>query len=293
MTTGTLALRHQIESARDLQSVVQTMKALAASSIDQYESSVRALDDYVRTVSLGLSVSLRTKAERARPAAGAEIGDRPLVAVVFGSDQGLAGQFNERIAAFAHARLAAHDGALSLWAVGERVEGRLQDLGLPVAGRFDVPVGVQAVVPLVGRILLTNEARLAGGSEQTELSLFHNRPAAGSVFEPIHQRILPIDREWLDSLIAAPWPTNQQPGTIGEPADTLRALLHEYLFVWLFRACAESLASENASRLAAMQRADRNIDELLERLETSFHRERQSSIDAELFDLIASFEALG
>jgi len=292
VTTGTLALRHQIESARDLQSVVQTMKALAASSIDQYESSVRALDDYVRTVSLGLSVSLRTAGERVRPVAGAEADERPLVAVVFGSDQGLAGQFNERIAAFAHARLAAHDGALSLWAVGERVEGRLQDLGLAVEGRFDVPVGVQAVVPLVGRILLANEARLAG-AEQTELCLFHNRPAAGSVFEPIHQRILPIDREWLDSLMAAPWPTNQRPETIGEPADTLRALLHEYLFVWLFRACAESLASENASRLAAMQRADRNIDELLERLETSFHRERQSSIDAELFDLIASFEALG
>jgi F-type H+-transporting ATPase subunit gamma len=72
----------------------------------------------------------------------------------------------------------------------------------------------------------------------------------------------------------------------------LRALIREYLFVSLFRACAESLASENASRLAAMQRADKNIDELLEHLNRKFHRLRQSGIDAELFDVLSGFEAL-
>jgi F-type H+-transporting ATPase subunit gamma len=70
---------------------------------------------------------------------------------------------------------------------------------------------------------------------------------------------------------------------MGGEADTLRALVREYLFVSLFRACAESLASENASRLAAMQRAEKNIGELLEELNGSFHRLRQSGIDEELF----------
>jgi F-type H+-transporting ATPase subunit gamma len=69
-------------------------------------------------------------------------------------------------------------------------------------------------------------------------------------------------------------------------------LIREYLFVSLFRACAESLASENASRLAAMQRADKNIDELLEDLNGTFHRLRQSGIDEELFDVVSGFEAL-
>jgi len=72
----------------------------------------------------------------------------------------------------------------------------------------------------------------------------------------------------------------------------LLALIREYLFVSLFRACAESLASENASRLAAMQRADKNIDELLEDLNGTFYRLRQSGIDEELFDVISGFEAL-
>ena len=73
---------------------------------------------------------------------------------------------------------------------------------------------------------------------------------------------------------------------------TLRALIREYLFISLFRAWAESLASENASRLSAMERADKNIDEMLVGLNGTFQRSRQGGIDAELFDVISGFEAL-
>ena len=93
------------------------------------------------------------------------------------------------------------------------------------------------------------------------------------------------------------WPKSAgRPGTCprswaAAPA-TLRALIREYLFISLFRACAESLASENASRLAAMERADKNINDLLEQLHGTFHQLRQSGIDEELFDVISGFEAL-
>lgn len=93
-------------------------------------------------------------------------------------------------------------------------------------------------------------------------------------------------------LAELPWPTGNLPEIMGGCTATLRVLIREYFFVSLFRVCAESLASENASRLAAMQRADKNIDELLTDLKGSFHRLRQSCIDEELFDVIAGFEAL-
>ena len=64
------------------------------------------------------------------------------------------------------------------------------------------------------------------------------------------------------------------------------------MFVSIFRACAESLSSENASRLAAMQRADKNIAELLEELKATSQRLRQTGIDEELFDVISGYEAL-
>ena len=54
-------LRRKIDRARDLGSVVSTMKALAAANLAQYEKSVRSLDDYYRTVQLGLSVCGRSR----------------------------------------------------------------------------------------------------------------------------------------------------------------------------------------------------------------------------------------
>jgi len=288
----TASLRHKIGSAGDLQSVVRTMKALAASSIGQYEQSVRALTDYFRTVELGLGACLREHepaAPEAEPRGQADA--RAINAVVFGSDQGLVGQFNDVVAEYAIKALAALPGKPVVWAVGERVHARLADAGLPPIGLFAVPNSVQTITPLVGQMLVESEARRSQDNT-AELHLFYNRPSSGAGYAPVSQRLLPLDEAWRRKLAEPPWPTKNLPEVVGGGAATLRALIREYLFVSLFRACAESLASENASRLAAMQRADKNIDDLLEHLHGSFHRLRQSSIDEELFDVISGFEAL-
>ena len=59
MSDSIESLGRKIGSAQDLQSVVRTMKALAASSIEQYEKSVCALADYYRTVEFGLGACFR------------------------------------------------------------------------------------------------------------------------------------------------------------------------------------------------------------------------------------------
>ena len=292
MSDSTASLRRKISSAGDLQSVVRTMKALAASSIGQYEKSVHALGDYYRTVELGLGACFRENepptlmAERKRQTDAGAIG-----AVVFGSDQGLVGQFNDVVADFSVKTLAALPGKPHVWAVGERVHARLTDAGLPPIGLFTVPNSVQAITPLVGEIQIESEAHRAEG-EYAQLYIFHNRPQSGALYEPVSQRLLPLDGSWAQGLAKAPWPTKTLPEVMGGGTATLRAFIREYLFISLFRACAESLASENASRLAAMQRADKNIDDLLEHLHATFHRLRQSGIDEELFDVISGFEAL-
>ena len=93
-------------------------------------------------------------------------------------------------------------------------------------------------------------------------------------------------------LAAMSWPTKNLPEVIEGAESALQAFVRGYLFVLLFQACAESLASENASRLAAMQRAEKNIEDILEDLNRTFRRVRQESIDEELFDVISGFEAL-
>ncbi|MFZ7127630.1 MAG: F0F1 ATP synthase subunit gamma [Desulfobacterales bacterium] len=292
MSDTTASLRRKIDSAGNLQSVVRTMKALAASSIGQYEQSVRALGDYYHTVELGLGVCFRDAGSSALITGETQRTNKGVIgAVVFGSDQGLVGQFNDVVADYAAKTLAGMTVEASVWAVGERVQARLADAGLPVLGLFTVPNSVKAITPLVGQILVESETRRHRG-EVTELYLFYNRPTSGAVYSPVSQRLLPLDEKWRWELGEIPWPMKNLPEIMGSKTETLRALIREYLFVSIFRACAESLASENASRLAAMQRADKNIDELLEDLNRTFHRLRQSGIDAELFDVISGFEAL-
>lgn len=267
------------------------MKAVAASSIGQYEESMRGLSDYYRAVELGLAVCLRKGALPPMIAASKGPADTGAIGViVFGSDQGLVGQFNDVVVDFTIKTLSALPGDPKVWAVGERVYARLQDAGLPLIGNFEVPTSVKAINPLVGRIQIESEAHRAKGTYQ-RLYVFHNRPKSGALYEPVAQRLLPLDAQWELGLEEVKWPTRNLPQIMCGGTVTLRALIREYLFISLFRACAESLASENASRLAAMQRADKNIDELLENLNVTFNRLRQSSIDEELFDVIAGFEA--
>ena len=292
MSDTTAGLRRKINSAGDLQSVVRTMKALAASSIGQYENSVRALADYYRTVELGLGACFRECEPAALMTEGkGQIEPGAIGAIVFGSDQGLVGQFNEVVADYAIKTLAVLPGKPQVWAVGERVHARLADAGLLLMGLFPVPNSVKAIAPLVGQIQIESEAH-RGKGEYARVYVFHNRPQSGALYEPISQRLLPLDAQWQQGLAKVRWPTGNLPEIMCGGTATLRALIREYLFIPLFRACAESLASENASRLAAMERADRNIDELLENLHRTFHRLRQGSIDEELFDVISGFEAL-
>jgi F-type H+-transporting ATPase subunit gamma len=187
--------------------------------------------------------------------------------------------------------LATLPGKKTVWAVGERIQSRLADKDMLQGKSFTLPNSINAITPLIGQILIEVEKHREKG-EVTQVYLFHNRPKSGAIYIPVSQRLLPLDGIWRRDLAAISWPTGNLPEVLNGGERTLLAFVREYFFVSLFRACAESLASENASRLAAMQRAEKNIDELLEELNRKFHSLRQSGIDEELFDVISGFEAL-
>ncbi|MDI1253680.1 F0F1 ATP synthase subunit gamma [Thermomonas sp.] len=285
------SLRRKINGARDLQGVVQSMKALAASSIGQYEKAVQSLDDYRRTVELGLAVSLRGGFTAPLPV-DKKLVDKPIGAIVLGSDQGLVGGFNEVLSDFVSRTLTALPGKIKkIWAVGGRIQLLLTDIEPAHTVALSVPTSVHGITSLVGQLLIDIQAARERG-EVEDIHVFYNHPKSGAVYEPMSRQLLPLDRKWGSAFAALNWPSNNVPQIIGPAAPALQAFIREYLFVVLFQACAESLASENGSRLAAMQRAEKNIQGMLETLNGTFHRIRQESIDEELFDVIAGYEAL-
>lgn len=140
-------LKRKLGSTEDLQSVVKTMKAMAAVNIRQYEKAVRSLADYARTVELGLAVVLGAggRPPRARRKAHGNLG-----VVVFGSDQGMAGSLNEQVASLAIDDLkenAVDLAGLPMVAVGQRLLGPWEDAGGQAESYLQVAGSIAGITP--------------------------------------------------------------------------------------------------------------------------------------------------
>jgi F-type H+-transporting ATPase subunit gamma len=285
------SLRRVISVTQELQSVVKTMKALAGVNIRQYEQASHAVAEYNRTVEMGLQIALRRLPEQitASPRTGGK-----LAAIVFGSDQGMCGQLNDQVvqhASRALGKLRRRHSEQSMAAVGVRAAGQLEDLGWKIETTVPVPGSVPGITIAVEETLRQIEAwHFRRGIEF--VVLFYARPVSGAWYRIRGLSLLPVDEEWVNSVRAKPWPGKAIPLFTMDETQLFRALIREYLFVSLFRAFAESLASENASRLASMQVAERNIEDRLRALTGESRQLRQETITSELLDTIAAFEAL-
>lgn len=283
------SLRHTLDVTQELHSVVKTMKALAGVNIRQYERAAHAVAEYNRTVEAGLQIALRDLPEVAQPATRGKLG-----AIVFGSDQGMCGQLNDQVvqhAARALGKLRRHHPEQVLVAAGVRAASQMEGLGLKVESTVQVPGSVAGITPAVETVLRQiEEWHFQLGVEF--VVLFYARPVSGAWYRIRGVRLLPVDEEWINSIKAKPWPGRTIPMFTMEKTALFRALIREYLFVSLFRAFAESVASENASRLASMQVAERNIEDRLRTLTGESRQLRQETITSELLDTIAAFEAL-
>ena len=213
--------------------------------------------------------------------------------MVFGSDHGLCGRFNEDMADYVRERLAEAAGAGEaprLMAVGARVASLLENAHLAVEEDMAVPGSAGHITSTVRRILLKVDAWENEAAAQ-RLYLFHNRPLSGSRYHPTGVQILPVNAHRFHRLEEQRWPSRSLPSYTMERDQLLAALLRQYFFVSIFRAAAESLAAENASRLAAMQAAEKNIADRHEDLLGEFRRQRQDAITAELLDIVSGYEA--
>lgn len=284
-------LKRRIRTAGDLRSLVRTMKALAAVSIRQYERAVESLADYNRTVEMGFQILLRERETSLLKERGTK---KCLGAVVFGSDLGMCGQFNEQIATHAleeMKKLGCEPADRACIVVGARATGYLEDGQQKVDKELAVPSSMSGITMTVQEInAILSEWWMS--KKINQLYLFYNSHKSGSQYHPHTVRLLPLDLKWLQDIKMRKWPTKVLPTFTMEWDKLFPLMVRQYVFVSLFQAAAESLASENASRLAAMQGAEKNIDEVLTELKLQFHQERQMAITDELLDIVAGFEAL-
>lgn len=290
MTESTRVLRKKMRAANDLLSIVRTMKTLAAVSIGPFENAAVSLSDYYRTVELGLMAFAMHRVER--NAGESEPSKRPrAIAILLGSDLGMVGSFNESLIEYYATRARRILPNVVLLLMGERLYQCLSGPEVCVDRLYNTPESVTSITPVVGAVVEELYEKLKVG-ELDRVYIFHNSPKGRTDYTSVYTRLLPLDRKWLGNLKEKRWPTGAIPEIVLDDPEIFSRLIREYLFVSIFKACAESLASENASRLAHMQRAEDNIQGTVERLQSEYHQSRQTAIDSELFDIIAGFEAL-
>lgn len=214
---------------------------------------------------------------------------------IFGSDHGLAGRFNEQIVSYVlkdHGAEEKEEGLPSnriVACVGEQAVTRVKAVGINVAQSFTLPTSISAITPFVQMLLQVIE-QWQGGKGIKRVMLFYNRPQPGG-FTPQTQNMLPVSLSSLQEK-GLTWQSRSLPTFTMPAGQLLSSLLRQYFFVLLYRACALSLAAENISRLAAMQAAEKNINERLEELQTAYRHERQALITEELLDIISGFKAV-
>jgi F-type H+-transporting ATPase subunit gamma len=283
-------LRSRIEATEDLQSIVRTMKALSTANIRQYERAAASLARYNHTVRLGLHVALRD-----RPAApvAARSHEHVSAAVVLGSDHGLCGRFNELITGHAideMRRLANSTRRCLTLVVGTRAAMRLETLRWDVDAHFQLPGSASGITAIVGTILVKIEE---WQREQgvTRVRVFHNRRTDAATAVPRTVELLPVDLRDFRTLVERRWPSRVLPIFTMQSDRLLSSLIRQHLFVSLFRACAESMSSEHASRLVSMQAAERNIEERLDEMTAELRRRRQEAITTEILDILSGVEA--
>jgi F-type H+-transporting ATPase subunit gamma len=280
-TLETLARR--TESTKGIRSVVHTMKTLSAINAAPYSRAATAMEAYHATVLDGLRAFFH-RSGSPKSVAGEKATS---VVVVFGTDHGLCGTYNEALAGRVHEDT---HGATIL-CIGAQMADALAGEGIAVAQTFFPPASVDGIVRMAN--LLTGELdriRQDAGNITVTLAYFARAGAGGQ--EPVITPVLPLGPDLVKGLLAEPWASRSLPDFTMAPDALFMALLRAHLFASLYRAAAEALVTENAARLALMQQAEQTIDDRLDELTADTRALRQNEITTELLDVITGFEAL-
>jgi F-type H+-transporting ATPase subunit gamma len=151
-----------------------------------------------------------------------------------------------------------------------------------VFGKFDISLAVQ-----IARDIISPFVR----EEYDELYLVFNEFRNVSVQRPAIVRLFPLPSIGQEDEDVDP---NKRIEYIYEPSDEglLDRLLPMYVRVLIFRALVETSAGENGARMASMDNATRNCEEMIGSLSLKYNKARQAAITAELMDIVGGTEAL-
>ncbi|MBW7472063.1 F0F1 ATP synthase subunit gamma [Marinobacter sp. F4218] len=286
------ALSHHDDTLTGIRSIVHTMKTLSAINAVPYERAATSIEAYHNTILSGLQALLAGTGPIALPSVEPE----EKVLVVFGSDHGLCGSYNETVAqavVTAPELLAAEHPGLRILCVGAQMNDALTGLGITSEAVLLPPASAAGIGRLASDIV-TRLDTIGRGDPHNRLvaTLAFMQRADHGQQRPAVTRLLPLAPSLVAELAERPWVSRSLPIHSLSSDQVFAALLRSHIFASVFRASAEAIVTENAARLARMQQAERSVDDQLEQVKGQMRSVRQEEITTELLDVIIGFEAL-
>ena len=275
-------LSRQNNTLGSIRGIVHTMKTLSAINASPYEHAARSIEAYHQTILQGFATfAHRTGDIALQPADIAQ-----QLVVVFGSDHGLCGSYNEILAELVNTHCQAQTGGSPhLICIGAQMNDALRDLGLTSDAVLLPPASADGIGRLAGDIV-TRLATISRGQPLYRLGVtlaFTQRGEHG-LREPVTKRLLPLEPSLLQR--EPRWHSRSLPDYSMSADALLASLIRSHIFASVFRASAEAMVTENAARLALMQQAEDSVDDRLEEVRAEMRSVRQTEITNELMDVI-------
>jgi len=270
------------------------MKMVAAAKLRRAQEAAEAGRPYAeRLEKVVASIASKVTVGPSSPKLLAGTGkDQVHLFVVATSDKGLAGAFNTNIARLARRRAAeliAEGKTVKFYTIGKK--------GRAVLNRLYPNDFIHSIEPGALDKLGFTDARgyaddLIARFEAGEFDvahLFFSNFKSVLTQEPTEQQIIPVK---IPDVAADATDVSAAVEYEPDEEDILADLLPRNVAIQLFRAMRENSASEQGSKMTAMDNATRNAGDLIKRLSIQYNRARQAAITTELVEIISGAEAL-
>ncbi len=269
----------QIESVRQLDSVVTAMRGIAASRAQKGRSLLPGVEAYAEVVSRAIGQALSLLPADGMTAPGDGAARRGLV--LFCAEQGFAGAFSERVLDAAASDLR---GA-TVFLLGTRGAVLAGERGLEPDWRTAMATHVEAVPELANRLADALYARI-GGDGLARVDILFSRTGAEGGIEVDRHSLLPVDFSRFARPVGRRVPLINLP-----PALLVERLAAEYIYAQLCQAALHAFEAENEARMLAMAAARTNIEAKIDGLGRRERQSRQEEITAEILELATGAQA--
>ncbi len=286
-------LKKRIKSVKSTQKITKAMKMVAAAKLRKAQENAekgRPYSQKMQNIILNLTKTI-TDPENAPKLLVGTGKDETYLCVVLTADRGLCGGFNSNICKLAKSnfkKILKEGKKLKIITVGTKGSDQIKrDYGQFIVNKFsfkDKKVISYNEAEIIGKEII----RLFNLNEFDKCILFYNNFKNVITQIPQAQQIIPTEKKEINNNSQNFVAYEFEP----EEDEILEDLLPKNISTQVFKAFLENAASEQGSRMTAMDNATRNAGDLVDKLTINYNRSRQASITKELIEIISGAESL-